>query len=284
VELFFELIQVALGHREILSRDPSDAEWNKLFLLCQIQAIVGVAFEALDGLSKHGQKPPIQIIYKWIALSEQLKQQNMLVNKNVVELFQMLKKDGLDSCILKGQGNNLLYPNPYSRTPGDIDVWSKPIDGGRGLKADIREVIGYVKKKSPESYAVYHHIVAGDYNGTEVEVHYRPSHMYNPIHNKRLQQWFELQSMQQFCHEVDLPDGVGIICVPTSEFNIVFQLSHIYNHLLHEGIGLRQVIDYYYVLLSIGSSQWAIENCTATLLRLGLLKIAGAMMWILSNR
>ena len=37
--------------------------------------------------------------------------------------YTHLREDGLRCCILKGQGNALMYPNPYSRTPGDIDVW-----------------------------------------------------------------------------------------------------------------------------------------------------------------
>ena len=36
--------------------------------------------------------------------------------------------------------------------------------------------------------------------------------------------------------------------IPTVEFNIIFQLTHIYSHLMNERIGLRQLVDYYYVL------------------------------------
>ena len=36
--------------------------------------------------------------------------------------------------------------------------------------------------------------------------------------------------------------------IPTVEFNIIFQLTHIYSHLMNEEIGLRQLVDYYYVL------------------------------------
>ena len=36
--------------------------------------------------------------------------------------------------------------------------------------------------------------------------------------------------------------------IPTVEFNIILQLTHIYSHLMNEGIGLRLLVDYYYVL------------------------------------
>ena len=36
--------------------------------------------------------------------------------------------------------------------------------------------------------------------------------------------------------------------VPTSSVNVVYQMCHIYNHYIYEGIGLRQLMDYYYTL------------------------------------
>ena len=105
----------------------------------------------------------------------------------------------------------------------------------------------YIERSGKYTH-VSHHIDAGDYHGVEVEAHYRPSCLFNPIYNRRLQKWFVTQQDEQFRHEVDLPDNVGRIHVPTYSFNVIFQLSHIYNHVLHEGIGLRQLVDYYFVL------------------------------------
>ena len=52
---------------------------------------------------------------------------------------------------------------------------------------------------------------------------------------------------EQFSHRVMLGEQ-GEIAIPTMEFNLIFQLTHIYAHLMNEGIGLRQLLDYYYVL------------------------------------
>ena len=49
-------------------------------------------------------------------------------------------KDGFRCCILKGQGLALHYPNPYMRTPGDIDVW---VSVGR------RKVMQYEEERCP---------------------------------------------------------------------------------------------------------------------------------------
>ena len=43
-------------------------------------------------------------------------------------LQELRENEGFANCILKGQGNALLYPDPYMRTPGDIDIY---LEGGR---------------------------------------------------------------------------------------------------------------------------------------------------------
>jgi hypothetical protein len=160
--------------------------------------------------------------------------------------------------------------------PGDIDLWVKP------EKDVIKSIIKYVRKHNPRARAEYHHIDYGVYNDAEVEVHYRPSFSNNPIYNRRLQKWFNAQAERQYAHVVEITSDAGSICVPTFEFNVIFQLSHIYRHLLQEGIGLRQIIDYYYLLKSN-------MNCTDNrdifdnLRYLGLEKIAGAVMWVLNE-
>ena len=52
----------------------------------------------------------------------------------------------------------------------------------------------------------------------------------------------------QCSHIVGLPDGAGDIAIPTTAFNVIYQLCHLYHHFFDEGIGMRQIIDYYYVV------------------------------------
>lgn len=81
----------------------------------------------------------------------------------------------------------------------------------------------------------------------EVEVHYRPSFLLCFCNNRKLQKYYERVKEEQFSHRVMLGEQ-GEIAIPTMEFNLIFQLTHIYAHLMNEGIGLRQLLDYYYVL------------------------------------
>ncbi len=278
--MFFELVQVAIGVRERLSRNPSDEEWDRVFQMADVQAVAAFVFPALERLSKLGQRPPTEVLLEWFGLAEQVRAQNRQVNRAIVNLTDSLKKDGCRCCILKGQGNALMYPDPMNRQPGDIDIWMKEVERG---KCKVESVVSYVKTKNPQAHAMYHHIDYRLVDGVEVEVHYRPSFMFNPWHNRRLQRWFTKHAEEQFRNEAEMPDGAGTIHIPTAAFNVVFQLSHVYNHLLHEGVGLRQVIDFFYVLRSLKGSHTEATDYSGLLRYLGLDAFAGAMMWVLHD-
>lgn len=300
---YLEFIRYSLNPKDEFLMDVAKMDWEGFLQFANEQGILGVAFVGIQRLGEHGVKPPLDVLMQWIASASLIEQQNKAVNKAATELFKELKNDGLRGCILKGQGNGLMYPNVYSRTPGDIDVWVRMADGrgkkaegrgmkaegrgmkadGRGLRDDVRGIIKYVKERNPNGKVCYHHIDGGKIGGVEVEVHYRPSFMNNPIHNYRLQKWYKkMAEGGRLMEEVELPEGVGSIPVPTVEFNVVYQLVHVFRHLLQEGIGLRQIIDYFYVLKS-NTNHTDDTNIIVLLKYLGLAKIAGAMMWVLSE-
>ena len=185
-----------------------DEQWESVYDFCLKQSLVGLGFYGIERMSL---KPPKELLLQWFALSEQIKQRNILVNSRCLELWDMSAEAGFETCILKGQGNALMYPNPYSRTPGDIDIWVRPTPKGRCKKDDVRRTIEYIKGINPKGKVCYHHIDYGLYKGIEVEVHFRPSFMFNPTHNHRLQKWFNKMADGGW-QMAELPDEGG--CIP----------------------------------------------------------------------
>lgn len=274
MKLFYELVQVALGQKSRLSCTPSEEEWMELFSQSQKQAVVGLMLMALDKLSVNGQKPPIALLYEWIGLSEQIKAQNRIVNKRCVEITKIFADAGFRTCILKGQGNALMYPEPLSRTSGDIDLW---VDGSR------KEIHDFVKSRCPNAQDGDMHLEAPFFKDVVVEVHYFPRYSSIPRYDKRLQTWFKENSVAQFSNKVLLSnDYPGEVCVPTALFNAVQQMSHIMGHFFVEGIGLRQFVDYYYVLKKLYEDK-STEDFDELFDFLGLLKFARGVMWIEKN-
>ena len=269
--LFFELIQVAVGAREELSHTPIDEEWMELFETAQKQAVAGIAFLALEKLCNFGIKPPINLLYEWIGLSEQIKNRNTLLNKRCLELTELFTDAGFKSCILKGQGNALMYPEPLLRTSGDIDIW---------VKGNRDEIVEFCRSKADGCEIEHHHIQFPIWNDVDVEVHFVPSYSIVPRFTKRTRAFYSVFQREEIDGKGFLPERAQIY-VPSKEMNLVFQMSHIARHFFYGGVGLRQLMDYYYLLKSDGV--WNKDDVIGTLHDLGLYKFAGAVMWVLKE-
>ena len=77
-------------------------------------------------------------------------------------------------------------------------------------------------------------------------------------------------------------EGASIIPTPTLAFNRVYILVHIYRHLFHEGIGLRQLLDYYFVLHQ-GFTEEERTETMRTLRSLRMQRFTAAVMWVLQE-
>lgn len=294
-ELFFRLLRFALGTGETCPKMHLN-DWRAMFQIAKKHAITGIIGSALKNIGgdvlieKDATSLDVftDLIMDWMGEVMKIARRNQKVNHDVIEVFGKLERQGVQCCLLKGQGNALMYPDSSTRTSGDIDVWVRFKDSVN-TDANIRKIIRKVKDVHPGSMAAYHHIDIPDVNGTPVEAHYRPQFLFSHSHNKHLQEYFYKWADVQFNNKVRFANSE--ISVPTPEFNIVFQLSHIYNHLFHEGIGLRQIIDYFYVLKAFNSrfsdargSNDLRKDYVSLFNLVGLYHIAGAIMWILITR
>ena len=277
--LFFEILQVAVGNRKSLSVGISDADWHRLFEFCKKQALIGVGFTAVEKLHVLGLVCPANLRMKWMALTLQIEKRNAVLNEQCAKLARRYEHDGLSTCILKGQGNLLNYPEHLRkrRQCGDIDVWTVPFeneecrlkneecsdaDGGVAIavqtgKEDVeyveyhgrKAVIEYVKMQhrlegnNDMPKQNYHHINAPTMDGTEVEVHFRAAHLYSPLRNWRLQKWMNNHADECMKNKTHLG-----FAMPTSSVNVIYQMTHIYKHHIDGGLGFRHLMDYYYVL------------------------------------
>ena len=235
---FFDFLRFIVGSAKEIPDSLKEADWKELYAIAKKQCLVGVLFDGIKKLPAEHAGMEKELLLQWMAESQMLEKANVRLNDAAIQVSEWFRKKGFRTCILKGQGNALLYPNPYSRTPGDIDIWVEGRD---------KRVISFVRSISPHEKACYHHTEFPSYNGVEVEVHYRPSFLLCFWHDRKLQKYYERVKEEQFSHRVMLGEQ-GEIAIPTVEFNLIFQLTHIYAHLMNEGIGLRQLVDYYYVL------------------------------------
>ena len=241
----FLFLNYCLGKKVDMSMVVAKIDWRQLYTFTSRQALLGFCFDGIKRLTKEFSEELKQnpmgrdLLMTWMGAAQQIRRQNMKVNAVAGKLYSKFREDGLRCCILKGQGNALMYPNAYSRNPGDIDVW---------VNASKEDITEYAKRHfNLEDDRRFHHLETS-LDGVPVELHFFPCTMNNPIYNARLQKWFKRNADLQCSNVVSLPDGIGEIAIPTSAFNVIYQLTHLYHHFFDEGIGMRQIIDYYYVV------------------------------------
>lgn len=266
--IFFELIQVSDGKLDCISRNLSDDEWLQVCRMAFRQSMLGIAFIGLDKLPKEQCPSKIPMV-KMYNEAEKIRRKNLQFDSAVPLSADYFNGGGFRCVLLKGQGVARLYPVPESRTPGDIDMW---VWGSR------KEIAALARKGRPDAKLFYHHVECADISECELEAHFTPSWMFNPIHNSRLQRWFKSQFPLQEKNPVDF--GGRMVPAADTEFNRVFILLHIFRHLFDEGVGLRQVQDYYYVLKQ-GFSEREREETLSVLRNVGLLGFASAVMYVL---
>ena len=243
--MIFDFLKYCLDRKDNMSNVVADIGWQQLYFFASKQAILGLCFDGIERLGKEYpnelKQNPIgrELLMTWMGKAQQIRRQNMKVNAVASKLYSMLREDGLRCCILKGQGNALIYPNAYSRNPGDIDVW---------VNASREQITDYAKTHFEIGDDIRFHHLETSFDGVPVELHFFPGIMNNPIYNARLQKWFKRYADLQCSNVVSLPDGIGEIAIPTTAFNVIYQLTHLYHHFFDEGIGMRQIIDYFLVV------------------------------------
>ena len=272
-KIFFDFLRFCIGSGDEIPDSLKEADWKEIYAIAKKQCLVGVLFDGIKKLPAEYVGMKKELLLQWMAESQMLEKANVRLNDAAIQVSGWFRKKGFRTCILKGQGNALMYPNPYSRTPGDIDIW---VEGGD------KRVISFVRSISPHEKACYHHIVFPSYKGVEVEVHYRPSFLLCFWHNRKLQKYYERVKEEQFSHRMMLGEQ-GEIAIPTVEFNLIFQLTHIFSHLMNEGIGLRQLLDYYFVLSMLSVNCEMLTSLQKELKKLGLWKFAGGIMYIMQE-
>lgn len=266
---FFELLQIAIGNKEGFDEAPTDKEWAHLFDMACMQSLASIVLDGVNRLVEGEQslKPPIDILLKWIGIQQQAIAENLNQNQKTKKLCEIFKKAGYRSCVLKGQGTALYYEHPEYRQCGDIDIW---------VKGDRDEILNFARKNN---YRIGHidikHSDIDFFEDVPVEVHFLPSWMYYPSTNRKLQKFFEVQSERQFCNY----DSDAGFTHTTVDFDLVFSIVHIYRHIFSEGIGLRQLMDYYYILMKSSGNQR--KEAYEVLKSLKMANFVGGIMWIL---
>lgn len=274
MNLFFEFLQVAIGIRNGLSHIPTDSEWQQILDISLKQSLAGLVFAGIERLPQE-EWPPNSIKLEWIGIVTDIENMNILTTSVCCQLCRKLEKDGFKICVLKGQANYAYYPSYLlnRRSCGDIDIWVTPNGNG---KHPVEKTLKYLEKEYGLTGLCWLHANISDKSGVPVEVHLRPSFMNAPISNKRFLKCFE--EIDDCVCQKKIEGGITLPAMKP-EYDVIYQMNHIYRHLIDEGVGLRQIVDYYFLLMSDGGGDK--DGVKHTIEYLGMKRFASALMWVL---
>lgn len=287
--LFFELLQVSLGNRGRLTSTPTSEEWENLYDESERQAVTGILLHGIERLPAE-QRPSQDILLQWIGVGQMIEQRNHLMDKRCIELLTKLKDASLTPTILKGQGIAQQYGKELRplRQSGDIDVY---VDCG------LKKALAFAKSQGQEKVEWdYKHLHLKIWDDTEVEMHYHVEVLLNLWKNRKLQKWFREHENELFAHandnlnanlnlkaNTDRTNDTNGFVTPTVEFNVFYILLHIYRHFLYEGIGMRQIVDYYMVLRTVHGSRFTVHDYVDAVSQFGMERFAKGLMWVMQE-
>lgn len=281
-KLFYELIRVAIGNAGCLSHTPTTAEWNKLYAMAKEQSLVGICFAGVQRLQKQSQCPPEMLYLQWMGMAAKVQQRNEVVSRRCKDVLDIVRKAGFRAFLMKGQCNGALYSIkdeglrindlPKLRQPGDIDIF---VDGGRV------KVMEFVQRTAPTSTINEIELEYRCFEDADVDMHYALPKMRHPFRNRKLNAYLLSWIEANYTNHRSIAAGVQVPC-PVLEYDVVFQLEHVYGHFIGRGVGLRQIMDFYFLLQSAPDG-YDYEAVKKGVEDIGLTKFACGLMWLLNN-
>lgn len=273
VDFFYTLLSFSLNGRNSAPTELlTEREWGELYKIAAEQSSIALLTSGIESLESK-LRPPTALIRQWIVAAEMIRCRNEVMNKASFKIQNELSEKGIRSCLLKGQGTAAYYPSPHKRMSGDIDLW---------IDCDRKSFIPLIKEQFPKCCIKYKDVGILTPNGIEVEFHFTPAVLYSCFHNTRLQKFFRKNKEEQFLNKTYIGAENLPVCAPTCAFNRIYLLVHMFSHYLYEGIGLRQFVDYYF-LLKKGFTGEEKAQYVKTISALGLSKFAAAVMYVLTR-
>lgn len=186
---------------------------------------------------------------------------------------RLMEENSIAYVVFKGLAVARYYPEPFVRTMGDVDFYVPQRDFLRAVEVIEQGLHVKMDKEDVDKHYSF------DWQGIRFEMHYQIETFGNPRHQHRFNRMID-GAMAEHTDSFTLCDSDGNkteVCVlpPTEDLIVVFK--HWFNHLLVEGVGLRQTLDLA-VLLNAYRDKINVGRLMTALDGIGYMKAFRAML------
>ena len=259
-ELFFELLRVAIGQMDCLSRGPLADEWHGIYRTAQRHGLTEVCYKGVERLFDYGLRAPQDLSIDWMADAEAIHESQELLNSRREKLVKKLDERKIRAAVMNG-----------AQSPS-IDVF---------LDCSMDRAIKFARQTGQQEIRCgYTSLALNAWENTPVNLHYRVLSVRNPWANRKLQKWFAQNK------ELMFSQGDDDIVVPTLTMNAICMLQTFQQRLLSGKATMSLLVDYYYVLSQLKGEFQPFKdgsNMANTLETLGMPQFAAGVMWVLQE-
>lgn len=186
---------------------------------------------------------------------------------------RLMKENGIAYVVFKGLAVARLYPEPFVRTMGDVDFYVPKEDFLRAVEVIERGLHVEMDKEEVDKHYSF------DWQGIRFEMHYQIETFGNRRHQRRFNRMID-EAMAEHTDSFTVCDSDGNeteVSVLPPEEDLIVVFKHWFNHLLVEGVGLRQTLDLA-VLLNVYRDEINIGRLMTALDGIGYMKAFRAML------
>lgn len=270
-DLFCELIRVAIGVQDCLSRVPTEREWGKLYDMVKKQSLVGICFAGVQKLfnsesANNCGMNELQYL-TWLGMAAKISQNFDNMRALEQKLDALFKERGVKAVLVKGASISAYYNEPKLRQFGDIDIYSPN---------DYEPINGLLKQIATEYNEEYYRHSEARVDNVMVE-----NHKY--LTDVRGQsRWDNLERYLSSLVSVKLaPVSAGGLTYSDDVLTLLFFVYHAQAHFLFERISLKFLVDWCVLLQRTEVPKKLIEE---RLLEFGLMRFAAMLTRVCVDR
>jgi hypothetical protein len=233
-QAFFALVEAGLWEKDVRLSTFHKIDFQEVNRLAEEQAVIGLVAAGMEHVTD--VKVPKEDILQFVGQALQLEQRNKAMNHFLAGIIDKLRKEGVYTVLLKGQGIAQCYERPLWRTCGDVDLFLSN-DNYKNAVNVLTQLANEVEDEN-----IYTKHIGFKIDKWEVELH----------GSLRSELWKRLDNMVDGVQE-DIFYGGAVrswqndktqTFLPRADEDVVYVFAHILQHLFKGGIGLRQICDW----------------------------------------
>ena len=259
-ELFFELLRVAIGQMDCLSRGPLADEWHGIYRTAQRHGLTELCYKGMERLFDYGLRAPQDLSIDWMADAEAIHESQELLNSRREKLVKKLDERKIRAAVMNGE-----------QSPS-IEIF---------VDCSMDRAIKFVRQTGQQEIRCgYTSLALNAWENTPVNLHYRVLSVRNPWANGKMQKWFAQNK------ELMFGQGDNGIFSPTLTMNAICMLQTFQQRLLSGKATMSILVDYYHVLSQLNGEFQSFKdgsNMANTLETLGMTQFAAGVMWVLQE-